>query len=286
MEGHLKRQRQVVEIEKRKIRRQIVRHNPETKESEHVQEEEDISLFRAITDTAEFILKDFIRRHLDKMADLPQIRMERVQDPMWFPTMFATQRESLYQDIQYDEGLSDLYSNPLLTTYRMDKVVFQHHNLLETKLMLRDHKEYVEYPELKMVTKIEEDLELPEGVSINQEARGGGFYRIDAEDYALLDRSKKYFIYATFDIGDGVLIKRKFPLDFIFSCVPYGPLVQSAYRLLVVNPAIEATNKLIQKHYPRLLATTRQLYNESDRSISKTPTDMLLTLLPSTSKLR
>jgi len=271
----MKSSRDVVELEQRQVNRKILRTTTET-----IYEQEDVKIFRQITDKVEVFLQDFLQTHLSQLRQMPDLRMAKVQDPVWFFSEYFKPRKVLKALIQEDLGFSDLFCNSLLDVYHLDALVFKHHYMIKNKLLLRDYPQFAEFPTMKEIVDLQPELDLPEGTVINKQAQQSGLYLMNESDLELQDTCQKLYITVVFDIGSGVEIESKFELDFLLSCVCYGNYCKDAYTKRIIQPAIRDTINTFNKQYALMYKTTQEVLQ------SKHPnTHLLKQYLPDTGNI-
>ena len=240
-----------------------------------------MDLFRHIPNRVELFLNEFLRAHICQLRSLPDRRLAQVQDPVWFFSEYSKERNKLAGLIKSDLGISDLYSRSLLSIYNVDKVVFKHQDLLRTKLLLKDYPQFAEFPILKEIQVVREELDLPYGTIVNKCARLSGLYLMDSEDIEIKDSSKKLYLYGVFDIGSGIEIKKRFELDFVMSFKPYGTSCRNAYDRLIIKPMINFAEKMFKKNYSSMHKLACPLLkSNANKFISDIPTGLLTHYLP------
>jgi len=266
----------ILEVEQRHVDRAIVRPH------ETVFEAEDTKIFRQVTNRLELFLTHALRNHLQALQAMPDNRLSKVQQPIWFLSEYAKPRKALKQLIKIDLGISDLLSNRMTDIYAMDKIVFRHQNLLFNKLLLRDYPQFAEVPELKEIHDVKEDLDLPKGVFVNKKAKRSGLYLMTEDDRATHETAKKLFIDTVIDIGDGIEVEHRFELDFLMSCQAYGTPCRDAYERKIIQPLITDAQRAFRKHYPRLRHSAQLLLNAhpASRPIDSISCTMLTNYLP------
>jgi hypothetical protein len=269
-------EQQIIEIEQRHIDRAIVRP------SETVYEAEDVKIFRHVTNRLDLFLTHVFRNHVETLEGMPDKRMAKVQEPVWFFSEYTKPRKALKQLIKSDLGMSDLLSNHMADIYSMDKVVFRHQKLLFNKLLLRDYPQFAEFPELKEIQDVKEDLDLPEGTFVNKQAKRSGLYLMTEEDRVTHEAAKKLFIDTVINIGDGIEVTQRFELDFLMSCKPYGKACRDAYARKVIKPLVTEAHKAFRKHYPNLQQSAQLLLENypPSKQIDQIPTAVLKNYFP------
>lgn len=259
------------------LHQQLVRHqqtNDKTtviEGSKTVIRETQTILYESIANHVEMHLSMFWRNMRSDIQSIPQQRCKRVQSLAWLHSQYSSQRKLIKKSMSFDKGLDQLFQQSLLDIYKKHPTNFKHDDVLLHKFILRDHKQYQEYPTLLEISSVKRELKLPSHLKINQVAQQQHMYVLQPADLKLIHSSKIFMVETTFDLGQGVHVEQKLPLDLILSCAPYGEYTTEIYRYHVIEPLLQQLQRTYEKHYSRFYEImsqdpTLQLTHDSSSS--------------------
>lgn len=195
-------------------------------------------------------IESYIRNYIKLLEEYPNKKQRELTSDNWFRDNYKGEISELDEKMERFPELRDALSKPLSAFFNKRSTNFE--TMFRQKLLLRDNPLFSEFPKLVNIVDVREELDLPSGYEIDQEAVDLGIYTISKEGRDILDKSRKLYVVGLFKIDEKSAVEQKFELDFLMSCPKYAEACRLKFKENVIDVNIAETWKAFRKHQPAL----------------------------------